>query len=230
MYSSGNHDWHYEGLPGSSEALRTEWREKSLLPLYGGRNPSHWYEDTPCGLRFIGIDNSTYQVSDAQLEFFLEQVNNPAPIVLLVHIPLFLPELQDALYSGRGSHRNGNTLLILVADNRINDHSQSAFAEHSLYNCECTLTAAGGGVSLCGDPRWGADFDDGFETEQREQWSSAGNLPSTTAFLGAVRSCTNLVRRCDTTYGSLSTTQSSQNLYDFGGAPDVRLRFYRSQC
>ena len=111
MYSSGNHDWHYEGLPGSSEALRTEWREKSLLPLYGGRNPSHWYEDTPCGLRFIGIDNSTYQVSDAQLEFFLEHVNNPAPVVLLVHIPLFLPELQAALYSGRGSHRNGNTLL-----------------------------------------------------------------------------------------------------------------------
>lgn len=104
LYSSGNHDWHFEGLPGSSDDLRAEWREKSLLPLYGkrgnslsfsysssrpraclgkvvyfhkklsqyavsagGRNPSHWSEDSPSGLRFVAIDNSTYQISEEQL-------------------------------------------------------------------------------------------------------------------------------------------------------------------
>ena len=40
LYSSGNHDWHFEGLPGSSDDLRAEWREKSLLPLYGKRGNS----------------------------------------------------------------------------------------------------------------------------------------------------------------------------------------------
>jgi hypothetical protein len=70
LYSSGNHDWHYEGLPGSSEALRDEWRARALLPLYGGRDPSRWVEDHDAsGLRFIAIDNSTYQISPEQLDF-----------------------------------------------------------------------------------------------------------------------------------------------------------------
>ena len=31
-------------------------------------------------------------------------------------------------------------------------------------------------VSLCGDERWGAETDNGFETEQREQWTCSGHL------------------------------------------------------
>ena len=33
LYTSGNHDWHYEGLPGSSEALRDEWSDARPTPV-----------------------------------------------------------------------------------------------------------------------------------------------------------------------------------------------------
>ena len=52
LYISGNHDWHAEGLSGSSDALREEWRSKALLPLYGGRDPACWAENVG-GVRFM---------------------------------------------------------------------------------------------------------------------------------------------------------------------------------
>ena len=87
-----------EGLEGSSDALRSEWRERSLRSLYGGRDPDMWCEDTPSGLRFIAIDNSTYQITAEQLQFFKEHAEGEHPFVLLVHIPLYLEELQEALH------------------------------------------------------------------------------------------------------------------------------------
>lgn len=124
LYSSGNHDWHYEGLPGSSEALRAEWRAKSLTPLYNGRNPSHWSEDTPSGLRFIAIDNSTYQVDAEQLAFFKEHAAGDKPVVLLVHIPLCVDALQETLlarfdgdHAGRGVGLCGDPRWGTATDN-----------------------------------------------------------------------------------------------------------------
>ena len=43
------------------------------------------------GIRFLAIDNSTYQISDAQLAFFKTQVASGVPLVLLVHIPMYAP-------------------------------------------------------------------------------------------------------------------------------------------
>lgn len=73
IYIVGNHDWHYEGMGGSLEALRGRWIEKRLLPLYQGNNPLMAAYDIK-GIRFLAIDNSTYQINDAQLAFFKEQV------------------------------------------------------------------------------------------------------------------------------------------------------------
>lgn len=36
IYIAGNHDWHYEGMPGSSESLRQTWIDRRLLPFYDG--------------------------------------------------------------------------------------------------------------------------------------------------------------------------------------------------
>ena len=33
-YTAGNHDWHFEGLPGTEIALRREWEAKRLAPLH----------------------------------------------------------------------------------------------------------------------------------------------------------------------------------------------------
>lgn len=90
IYVAGNHDWHYEGMEGNLEELRAAWIEKRLLPLYQGQNPLMAAYDIK-GVRFVAIDNSTYQISAEQLEFFRQQVQTHQPLVLLAHIPFYAP-------------------------------------------------------------------------------------------------------------------------------------------
>ena len=90
IYSAGNHDWHYEGMKGSLTTLRDTWIEKRLMPLYQGKNPLMAAYDIK-GIRFLAIDNSTYEINDEQLTFFSEQVASGLPVVLLVHIPMYAP-------------------------------------------------------------------------------------------------------------------------------------------
>ncbi|WP_209401425.1 metallophosphoesterase [Pseudozobellia sp. WGM2] len=90
IYNAGNHDWHYEGMEGTLESLRDTWIEKRLLPLYQGNHPLMAAYDIK-GIRFLAIDNSTYQINEEQLGFFSDQVTNGMPLVLLVHIPMYAP-------------------------------------------------------------------------------------------------------------------------------------------
>jgi len=90
IYTAGNHDWHYEGMEGTLESLRDTWIEKRLLPLYQGNHPLMAAYDIK-GIRFLAIDNSTYQINEEQLAFFIEQVASGMPLVLLVHIPMYAP-------------------------------------------------------------------------------------------------------------------------------------------
>jgi 3',5'-cyclic AMP phosphodiesterase CpdA len=90
IYTSGNHDWHFEGMQGKQQELHTEWVTKRLNPLYNGDNPfysSHVIKD----INFVAIDNSTYQVTNEQVEFFREQTRKTFPIVLCMHIPVYQP-------------------------------------------------------------------------------------------------------------------------------------------
>lgn len=89
IYTSGNHDWHYEGMPGSADSQREKWTNSTLKPLYQGQNAA--YSSTVAGgINFVAIDNSTYQVSAEQLAFFEGQKKLRMPIVLLMHIPLYV--------------------------------------------------------------------------------------------------------------------------------------------
>jgi hypothetical protein len=90
IYTAGNHDWHYEGMEGTLESLRDTWIEKRLLPLYQGNHPLMAAYDIK-GIRFLAIDNSTYQINEEQFAFFKEQVASGMPLVLLVHIPMYAP-------------------------------------------------------------------------------------------------------------------------------------------
>ncbi|MDN5214459.1 metallophosphoesterase [Fulvivirgaceae bacterium BMA12] len=90
IYTAGNHDWHYEGMEGSLESLRDTWTRKRLLPLYQGNHPLMAAYDLK-GIRFVAIDNSTYQINEEQLAFFTDQVSSGMPLVLLVHIPMYAP-------------------------------------------------------------------------------------------------------------------------------------------
>lgn len=86
LYISGNHDWHYEGMDGNIDSLRTTWIGKSLLPLYKGLNPLY-YSKVINGINFIGIDNSTNQVNDKQIGFLKDQLAREEPVILISHIP-----------------------------------------------------------------------------------------------------------------------------------------------
>ena len=108
LFISGNHDWSFSSTADdladmhpdlSPEELRALWVEEKghLLPLYEGRDPLCWSADI-AGLRFIGIDNSTYQISAAQLESFEAALDGAqGGVVLGLHIPLCLPSLQSAM-------------------------------------------------------------------------------------------------------------------------------------
>lgn len=93
IYTAGNHDWHYEGMKGSSDELRKEWCEKRLKPLYTGKN-LFYSSDIVRGINMVTIDNSTYQVNEEQLSFFRSQLKKPEPVALFVHIPLYMSSMR----------------------------------------------------------------------------------------------------------------------------------------
>ena len=88
-YIAGNHDWHYEGMKGSSSQLRDKWT-KRLNVMYQGNQALYAAYDFN-GIRFVCIDNSTYEIMPDQLEFFRAQVESGIPMILLIHIPLYMP-------------------------------------------------------------------------------------------------------------------------------------------
>jgi len=90
LYTSGNHDWHYEGMEGTSFELRKNWIEKRLKPMYNGRNPM-MHEQELNGVSMITIDNSNYQILPEQLQFFQTKIKSGKPTLLMLHIPLYAP-------------------------------------------------------------------------------------------------------------------------------------------
>lgn len=104
VYTAGNHDWHYEGMAGSVTELRETWTKKRLSPLYQGGNPLMTVREIN-GVRFVVIDNSTFEILPEQLAFFQKEVATGKPLVLLVHIPLYAPERSTGFGCG---HPNWN--------------------------------------------------------------------------------------------------------------------------
>lgn len=90
LYTAGNHDWHYEGLPGSSMQLRNTWINNRLGWMYQQSDPlMHAVEIN--GVCIISIDNSTYQILPEQLLFLQQKLAAGKPTLLMLHIPLYAP-------------------------------------------------------------------------------------------------------------------------------------------
>lgn len=93
IYTAGNHDWHYEGMSGPADALRKEWCNNRLKPLYTSSNPL--YSSTIVGgINMVMIDNSTYQVNEEQVAFYEQQIKKAEPVALFVHIPLYINSMR----------------------------------------------------------------------------------------------------------------------------------------
>jgi hypothetical protein len=90
LYTAGNHDWHYEGMPGSMEELRAEWTSSRLRALYQGQDPLMGVREVK-GVRVVAIDNSSYGILPRQLDFFRAQAATGMPLILMVHIPFYAP-------------------------------------------------------------------------------------------------------------------------------------------
>lgn len=100
-YISGNHDWHYEGLPGTEADLRREWVARRLKPLYRGHDPMA-YAVRLGELKILMVDDSTYEILPAQLEFLRRELADGAPAVLAAHIPLHLAWRRGDIFFGVG--------------------------------------------------------------------------------------------------------------------------------
>jgi len=98
LYTAGNHDWHYEGMKGDDDYLRKTWIANALMPFYNGHNPL-FYSQVIKGINFVGIDNSTYQISEEQLRFLKDQIIREEPIILFSHIPYYFKGI-DAIVCG----------------------------------------------------------------------------------------------------------------------------------
>ena len=90
VYTAGNHDWHFEGVPGSDMEQREEWIPKRLSPLYPDGAAPLAYSKVVKGVRFVAIDNSIYHVTEGQLSFWRSEVAKGDPTVLCMHIPLWM--------------------------------------------------------------------------------------------------------------------------------------------
>ena len=89
-YISGNHDWHYEGEPGNPIEQRNKWECSVLKPLYQGENPLYYAKQLR-GVNFVFIDNSTNEILPEQLSFLQQEIKRGLPIIMIMHIPMYLP-------------------------------------------------------------------------------------------------------------------------------------------
>lgn len=90
LYVSGNHDWHFEGEPGTQAELRAKWTSTRMRPLYQGNDPMA-YSKVVKGVRFVLIDNTFYEVTPEQLAFYRAEAAKGDPVCLCTHIPLWNP-------------------------------------------------------------------------------------------------------------------------------------------
>ena len=134
VFVAGNHDWHYEGMKGSLESLRDIWIKKRLLPLYQGNNPLMAAYDVK-GVRFLAIDNSTYEINEKQLTFFNNQAKTGLPLVLMVHIPMYAPGKNISYGCGNpnwGASSDRNYKLERRPKWPEKGHSQTTFDFHNM--------------------------------------------------------------------------------------------------
>lgn len=89
-YTSGNHDWHYEGMEGSSESLREKWRGERLMSLFGDNDPDAYTVDVK-GVRLLLVDDSNYKITPEQRDAVAAEVKSDKPFILMHHIPFYAP-------------------------------------------------------------------------------------------------------------------------------------------
>ena len=132
-YTAGNHDWHFEGLPGTEIALRREWEAKRLAPLYQGRNPL-CYSIELNGLNLVMMDTSACEILPEQQAFWRRQVEKGLPTIVFGHIPFWVPG-RDVGFSVGHPNWNASTDGNWKIERRLrwpeNGHSKTTMDFHN---------------------------------------------------------------------------------------------------
>lgn len=102
-YVAGNHDWHFEGTPGTDEAQRALWISKRLSSLYPKGADPLCYSCVVKGVRFVMIDDSDYLITPSQLAFWQAEVEKGDPTVLVMHIPIWTKGWRESATLGHPS-------------------------------------------------------------------------------------------------------------------------------
>lgn len=89
-YIAGNHDWHYEGMKGSSQELRNTWTKQRLGKMYQGNDPLMASYNIK-GIKILMVDNSIYDLLPEQLAFLERHEKEKVPYIVMMHIPMFVP-------------------------------------------------------------------------------------------------------------------------------------------
>jgi predicted phosphodiesterase len=89
LYTPGNHDWEMFGEPWGEETRR---KHVGKFARIAGGDPSFSVRQLN-GILIIGVDNSTYQISPDQLQKFHAELERRLPVLLFMHIPLYVPSL-----------------------------------------------------------------------------------------------------------------------------------------
>lgn len=90
FYTTGNHDWHYEGMEGSEIELREKWTRERLSPLYKGYDHL-FYSVEVKGVKLMFLDDGEYQILPEQLAAFKREARGRQPKLLFCHIPFYAP-------------------------------------------------------------------------------------------------------------------------------------------
>ncbi|MFD2334093.1 metallophosphoesterase family protein [Cohnella sp. GCM10020058] len=89
LYTPGNHDWEYPGLPWGEE---TRAEQYAKFASFTAGDPTFRAIEIG-GVLLVAVDNSTYQISEAQLAAFERALSRGLPTVLFMHIPIYIPSL-----------------------------------------------------------------------------------------------------------------------------------------
>ena len=89
FFVMGNHDWLYPDEPYDEETRAMRYPLfRSLL----GHEPAFRVLELD-EVRLLGLDNSVYEVSDAQLELLANALRDGKPSLLFLHVPVLTPAL-----------------------------------------------------------------------------------------------------------------------------------------
>lgn len=142
-YIPGNHDWHYEGMEGSSIDLRNEWAQRRLMPLIGNRNPLMYRVDVK-GVKLLFIDDSVYEILPEQLDFFLAEEKEGKPMLLMMHIPVYAPGREVGYGVGHpewGASSDGSYQLERRRQWSVEGHKPETFAFYDAVTSSTNLLA-----------------------------------------------------------------------------------------